>query len=86
MRRRKTDRREQPVLELPPEAATTGVRVPEQARWPTGHQPTKGSDEMEAIHIDPATGDQYPVLVYLDPAMSDDQAAAIQNFVVEIMA
>jgi hypothetical protein len=41
---------------------------------------------MEAIHIDPATGDQYPVLVYLDPAMSDDQAAAIQNFVVEIMA
>ena len=40
---------------------------------------------MQHIEIDPATGSQYPVLVYRYPDMSDEQAKAIQDFVAEVM-
>ena len=40
---------------------------------------------MRRIEINPATGDQYPVLVYRYPHMTDEQAEAIQNFVQRIM-
>ena len=40
---------------------------------------------MRQIEINPETGDQYPVLVYRDPDMTDDQAEAIMAFVALVM-
>ncbi len=40
---------------------------------------------MRQIEINPVTGDQYPVLVYRYPYMTDEQAKAIQDFVQQIM-
>mgnify|MGYP001372619657 CR=1 FL=1 len=39
---------------------------------------------MQHIEIDPKTGAQYPVLVYRYPDMTDEQAKAIQDFVVQV--
>ena len=40
---------------------------------------------MRQIEINPETGDQYPVLVYRYPTMTNEQAVAIQDFVQQVM-